>query len=169
MHQLMRIISVIERWVLTLLLVGMSLGYAGQVAIREISPELATRTSWIEELTLFAMVWLAFLGLGIALELGRHVAMESLVAKLGPVSRKWIFRLVNLVGFAFTAYLAKLGWDITTFVRASGQISPVLDISMAWLYGVLPVGFGLLALRYFLELIGYSDRSALRAQQHVEA
>ncbi len=70
---------------------------------------------------------------------------------------------------AFVAYLAKLGWDITVFVRESGQISPVLDVSMAWLYGVLPVGFGLLALRYLLELVGYSDRSRLRAQSHLES
>lgn len=169
MNGVMGIIRTIERWSLGVLLVGMSLGYAGQVAIRVISPELATRTSWIEELTVFAMVWLAFLGLGIALERGRHVAMESFVERLSPVKHKWMFRVINLVGFAFTAYLAKLGWDITAFVRDSGQISPVLDISMAWLYGVLPIGFGLLALRYLLELVGFSDRSRLRTQSHLES
>jgi len=165
----MRVIRALERWTLTVLLVGMSLGYAGQVAIRALSPELATRTSWVEELTVFAMVWLAFLGLGIALERGRHVAMESFVERFPPALHEWMFRVINLTGLAFVAYLAKLGWDITVFVRESGQISPVLDVSMAWLYGVLPVGFGLLALRYLLELVGYSDRSRLRAQSHLES
>jgi C4-dicarboxylate transporter DctQ subunit len=168
MHGVIRIIRAAERWALTALLIGMSLGYAGQVVIREVSPELATRTSWIEELTVFAMVWLAFLGLGITLERGRHVAMESFVEKFPLAGRKWTFRAVNLVGFAFALYLAKLGWDITVFVRDSGQISPVLDVSMAWLYGVLPIGFGLLALRYLLELAGFSDRSRLRAQSQLE-
>ncbi len=168
MDRVMRIIRAIERWTLAALLIGMSLGYAGQVIIRGVSPELATRTSWIEELTIFGMVWLAFLGLGITLERGRHVAMESFVEKLSPTARKRLFRVINLVGVAFAAYLAKLGWDITVFVRDSGQISPVLDVSMAWLYGVLPVGFGLLALRYLLELVGYSDRARLRAQAELE-
>ncbi|MCL4801370.1 MAG: TRAP transporter small permease [Burkholderiales bacterium] len=168
MHGVMRVIRAIERWTLTALLIGMSLGYAGQIVIRAVAPEVATRTSWIEELTVFAMVWLAFLGLGLTLERGRHVAMESLVRKLPPAARKWASRAVDLVGFAFAAYLAKLGWDITVFVRDSGQISPVLDVSMAWLYAVLPAGFGLLALRYLLELAGFSDRSRLRPQSQLE-
>ncbi|MCZ7563419.1 MAG: TRAP transporter small permease [Burkholderiales bacterium] len=121
MHGVMSVIRAVERWTLTALLIGMSLGYASQVVIREVAPEIATRTSWIEELTVFAMVWLAFLGLGLTLERGRHVAMGSFVEKLPPAARKWASRAVDLVGFAFAAYLAKLGWDITVFVRDSGR------------------------------------------------
>ena len=80
---------------------------------------------------------------------------------LAPVSQRAAKLAINLAGLVFSAYLAKIGYDITIFVANSGQTSPTLNISMLWLYVVMPAGFGLLALRYLIELVTPADRFAV--------
>jgi C4-dicarboxylate transporter DctQ subunit len=79
-----------------------------------------------------------------------------------PAQRRAAKLVINLAGLAFSTYLAKIGLDITIFVANSGQTSPTLNISMGWLYIVMPVGFGLLALRYLLEIVTPADRFAVQ-------
>jgi len=130
----------------------MAAAYAFNVAVRELAPTQAARFAWIEEACLFALAWVVFLGLGLALERGRHIAMTSLLERLAPGTRRGVRLAIDLVGVCFSLYIAKLALDITFFVMRSGQSSPTLDVSMAWLYAAMPVGFVLLALRYAMSL-----------------
>lgn len=129
----------------------MAFAYAMNVAVRELAPSYAARFAWIEEACLFALAWVVFLGLGLALERGRHIAMRSLLERLAAGPRRGVRLAIDLVGLAFSLYIAKLALDITLFVVRSGQTSPTLDVSMAWLYAAMPAGFVLLALRYALQ------------------
>lgn len=132
----------------------MAAAYAFNVAVRELAAVHAAKFAWIEEACLFALAWVVFLGLGLALERGRHIAMSTLVERLAPGTRRGVRLAVDLTGLAFSLYVAKLALDITLFVVRSGQESPTLEVSMGWLYAAMPVGFVLLALRYALGLRG---------------
>ena len=140
----------------------MALAYAFNVGVRELAATQAAKFAWIEEVCLFALAWVVFLGLGLALERGRHIAMTSLLERLVPGLRRGVKLLIDLTGLAFSLYIAKLALDITLFVVRSGQLSPTLDVSMGWLYAAMPVGFALLALRYALELPAREGRYAVR-------
>jgi C4-dicarboxylate transporter DctQ subunit len=146
----------------------MALAYAFNVAMRELAASYASRFAWIEEACLFALAWVVFLGLGLALERGRQIAMTSLLERMHPAIRRPVKVLIDLTGLLFSLYIAKLALDITLFVSRSGQTSPTLDVSMAWLYAAMPVGFCLLALRYALELPQPAGRLAVReaSQEH---
>jgi C4-dicarboxylate transporter DctQ subunit len=141
----------------------MALAYAFNVAVRELASTQASKFAWIEEACLFALAWVVFLGLGLALERGRHIAMTSLLERLASGLRRGVKLAIDLTGLAFSLYIAKLAFDITLFVVRSGQSSPTLDVSMGWLYAAMPVGFALLALRYALELRAREGRYAVRA------
>ncbi len=141
----------------------MAFAYALNVAVRELAPTYSARFAWIEEACLLALAWVVFLALGLALERGRHIAMTSVLARLAPGLRRGVKLAIDLAGIAFSLYIAKVSVDITLFVLRSGQTSPTLDISMAWLYAAMPVGFMLLALRYALELRAGEGRYAVRA------
>jgi C4-dicarboxylate transporter DctQ subunit len=141
----------------------MALAYAFNVAVRELAATQAAKFAWIEEACLFGLAWVVFLGLGLALERGRQIAMTSVLERLAPRLRRALKFLIDLVGLVFSLYIAKLALDNTLFVARSGQLSPTLDVSMAWLYAAMPVGFVLLALRYALELRGGEGRYAVRA------
>jgi C4-dicarboxylate transporter DctQ subunit len=153
----------LERGVLAALMILMAAAYALNVAVRELAPRQASAFAWIEEACLFSLAWVVFLGLGIALERGRHIAMTSLLERLAPGLRRPLKLVIDLTGIAFSLYVAKLSLDITLFVMRSGQSSPTLDVSMAWLYAAMPVGFVLLALRYALELRAAGGRLAAKA------
>jgi C4-dicarboxylate transporter DctQ subunit len=153
----------LESAVVAALMLLMALAYSLNVAVRELAPTQASRFAWIEEACLFALAWVVFLGLGLALERGRHIAMTSLLERLAPRSQRPIKLVIDLTGLAFSFYIAKLALDITLFVMRSGQASPTLDVSMAWLYGAMPVGFVLLGLRYALEVFRPQGRLAARS------
>jgi C4-dicarboxylate transporter DctQ subunit len=153
----------IERGAVAALMIAMALAYAFNVAVRELAPTHASTFAWIEEACLFSLAWVVFLGLGLALERGRHIAMTSLLERFAPRLRRALKLAIDLAGTLFSLYIAKLGLDITLFVVRSGQLSPTLDASMGWLYAAMPAGFVLLALRYALELPAAQGRLAARA------
>lgn len=159
-HMALRVLRTIERGLLACLMLAMSLAYVVNVAVRNIVPSLGPHFDWIEEATLITLAWVVFLGLGLALERGRHITMSAFRDRLRGPAKTWIVRAINLVGLVFSLYIAKIGMDITLFVYKSGQVSPTLNISMIWLYGAIPAGFALLALRYALELAGCGHRFA---------
>ena len=148
----------IESGLLGTLMVAMSLLYTLNVLVREIAPAYASRIAWIDELCLFGLAWVVFLGLGITLERGRHIGMTALLRSLAPGARRGVKLAIDLAGLAFSFYLAHVCLTVTLLVLQTGQVSPTLGVSMSWLYGPMPVGFGLLGLRYALELSGAGDR-----------
>jgi len=157
----MKTLRGIEGAVLGAIMLAMSFAYTINVAVRDLAPSLAPQLAWIEELCLFGLVWMIFLSLALALEGGRHIGMRMVLTRMPTASQRAAKLVINLAGLVFSAYLAKIGYDITVFVANSGQRSPTLDISMLWLYIVMPVGFGLLALRYLIELVTPADRFAI--------
>ncbi len=158
---LLNLIRGIERKLISVLMIAMPLTYCLNVGVRFFAPSIAPRLAWIEELVLFGLAWLVFTGLGLALERGRHIAMTALFNRLSARSRRAVGALVNLVGLLFCLFITNAGAELTLFVWKSGQVSPTLDVSMAWLYAPVPVGFALLSLRYLLELLRRDNRFTL--------
>lgn len=150
----------LEGFLLAVLMLAMSFVYTFNVLVREFAASYASRFAWIDEVCLFALAWMVFLGLGLTLERGRHISMTALLRALRPQLRRGTKLLIDLVGLAFSLYIAHISWTVTMLVLNSGQVSPTLNISMMWLYGPMPAGFALLSLRYALEFFGVTDRHA---------
>jgi C4-dicarboxylate transporter DctQ subunit len=148
----------LESLLLGVLMLAMSLLYTLNVLVREALPAYASRIAWIDELCLFGLAWVVFLGLGLTLERGRHIGMTALLQSLAPEMRRGMKLAIDLAGLAFSLYVAHICFTVTMLVLKSGQVSPTLGVSMSWLYGPMPFGFALLALRYALELSGLADR-----------
>jgi C4-dicarboxylate transporter DctQ subunit len=145
-------------------MLAMTFAYTANVLVRQFAATYASRFAWIDEACLFALAWMVFLGLGLALERGRHISMTSLMARLAPRLRRGTKFIIDLVGLVFSLYVAHTCYDVTLLVLKSGQVSPTLNVTMSWLYGPMPVGFVLLGLRYLLELIGATDRHVVAAE-----
>lgn len=138
-----------------LIMVGL---YCGAILVREIAPSYASQVAFVDEATRYFMVWMVFVALGLALARGRHIAMNVFQERFPEAFLRALRKLIDLVGFGFAAYVAWIGFDIAMRVTATGQVSPTLGISTGILYASMPVGFGLLALRYGLSLFGVIDR-----------
>lgn len=157
----MRLLSYIrlaERTFLVTLFLAMVVLFFGNVVAREIGGSFASKFAWIEEAVRFMNVFLVFIALGLALEKGRHVAIDTLRDRLPKHLRWGLLKGIDATGFVFSIYLTWLGIGLVQFVLMTGQRSPTLDIPMGWVYCAPVIGFGLLGLRFGLSFLGVIDR-----------
>ncbi|WP_320008010.1 TRAP transporter small permease [Maridesulfovibrio sp.] len=161
-------IRIVERILIisiNLIMVGL---YTFNVLVREIMPQYSSTFAWIDEATRLLMVWAVFLALGLALERGRQVAVTTLFEKMPDLPRKAVSILINLTGTVFSCYLVWLGITLVKFVMRTGQLSPTLGLPMYWLYIAPTVGFGLLGIRYLLELLNINNRHTRPVTAHTK-
>jgi TRAP-type C4-dicarboxylate transport system permease small subunit len=155
---LLTLLRRIERVFLVSVFLGMVALFALNVVGREIGGEIASRLTWIEEAVRLLNIFLVFGALGLALERGRHVGIDTLRRRLPKGPQRGIEKTIDAVGLLASLYLAWLALGLTQFVLQTGQRSPTLDVPMGWLYAAPIMGFVLLALRYALSLFGIIDR-----------
>lgn len=99
--------------------------------------------AWVEEATIFLMIWMTFIGAGIALRRGSHVAMTLLSERFPPRLTRWMFFLSQLAMFVFLSVVIWQGWSLAMSVE--GQRSAALGIPMTWPYLTMPIGAGFMA------------------------
>ncbi|GGA28347.1 TRAP transporter small permease [Neptunicoccus cionae] len=163
--KLLNLLRLVERTFLVSVFLAMVILFFGNVIAREIGGTFASRFAWIEEAVRFMNVFLVFIALGLTLEKGRHVGIDTLRNKLSGTPRIALLKLIDGVGFFFAIYLAWLGTSLVEFVLMTGQRSPTLNIPIGWVYMAPVTGFGLLALRFALSFFGVIDRFS--ENQHV--
>lgn len=103
---------------------------------------------WAEEVSQYLMVWVAFLGAGLALRQGRHVAVEMLQDCLPDGARRGLRWGLLAAMLAFLLATTVLGAMFAWFAR--DMETPVLNIPMAIPYAAVPVGAALLAIHLVL-------------------
>lgn len=147
-----------ERAVLVGIFILMVILFSLGVVAREVGGTFASQFAWVEEAVRLMNVFLVFLGLGLALERGKHVGIDTFRNRLPQAMRTAVQKLIDASGLLFALYLAWQGFGLVRFVLMTGQRSPTLDILMGWIYLAPVIGFLLLALRYGLSLFGAFDR-----------
>ena len=102
-----------------------------------------------DEAIRYLFVWAIFLGSAIAFRRNVHAAIGVIVANM-PGAMKRVALLFATAASAF--FFAVIFFSsITITMRARPQISPALEISMAWVYAAVPVGMAFLFV-YAIEL-----------------
>ncbi|MBZ0216248.1 MAG: TRAP transporter small permease [Fimbriimonadaceae bacterium] len=156
--QILGIWRLVERIFLVTVFLAMVVLFFFSVVVREIGGNLASDFAWIEEAVRFMNLFLVFCALGLALERGRHVGINTLRDRFPDRVRKWVLKFIDLIGFCFSVYLLTLAFRMVELVFATEQRSPTLDIPMGWIYVAPLAGFGLLAMRFALSFFGVIDR-----------
>ena len=94
---------------------------------------------WAEELSRYLMVWLTFLGAGLVLHFGGHLAIDNLQdavsERAGIILRASI--LLAVAGFA----VAMIWLGGSYIMRAWAQTTPVMELPFGLIYSTLPAGF----------------------------
>ncbi len=147
----------IERYGAALVMIVMTALYGFNVLVRFLAPAYASDFAWIDAAARLLMVWVVFLALGIALEVGRHVSVDLVRGRLSAAGERVLFAVIDVVGLVFSAGAAVLALQLTVFVMRTGQISPTLGTPAYFLYLAPAVGFTSLAFRYLLRLLAIRD------------
>ena len=103
--------------------------------------------SWAEELTLYVMVWIVFVGSSAAIRTRGHIAIDLLPLVLSPAGRRRLAIFVAVTVLAFLAVFFHYSLQHTLRVRASGQVTPVMQAPMWLAYLAMPAGSALMMLR----------------------
>ncbi|MEZ5812798.1 MAG: TRAP transporter small permease [Rhizobiaceae bacterium] len=158
MRKALSLLRTAERLSLVLIFLTMVGLYFINVVVRASGSSLASDLAWIEEAVRLMNVYLVFLALGLALERGRHVAVDTWRNAIAEATRLPLRKIIDTVGFVLALYLVWIGCEMTVFVFGTGQRSPTLGFPMGWIYVAPTIGFALLALRYLLSFAGVIDR-----------
>jgi len=111
---------------------------------------------WTEEVSQYLMIWIAYLGAGLALREGRHVALEMLHDRLPVALGRKVRMAVGGLVLAFLGAVTVLGFRFVVFVW--NQETPVLNISLGIPSLAIPIGTLLFALHLLLMFRNYVDR-----------
>ncbi|MCB1312694.1 MAG: TRAP transporter small permease [Sedimentitalea sp.] len=145
MRRLEQAFVALNAWAVIVALAGMVLVVGSNVALR-----YATGHSlpWADEVARYLMIWMTFLGAGLALRRGGHVAISNLQDVLP--GRAQVALRIALVAMllAFFVFMIVTGQDYMT--RMQYQKSPALRLPFIYIYAAMPIGFALLGVHLLL-------------------
>jgi TRAP-type C4-dicarboxylate transport system permease small subunit len=139
-----------NKWILAVLLAAMSVIVFANVTLRYLTHFSIT---WSEEVARYLMIWMTFLGTGLALRYGLHVAITNLQEILPPLLQRLARALVVLLLAAFLALMVLKGYDY--MMRARFQLTPATRIPFSYIYAAMPIGFVLTAIHLALVVRAY--------------
>ncbi len=129
-------------WLATALLFGMLGIVIVHVFYRYV---LADSFGWTEELSRTMMVWMAFLYFPTAHRYGMNVSLDLFVAAIQdrPIMR-YVGLAIELSVFVMLCGAIWLGWGLMS--RAGTSFTLALQLPLSYVYAIMPIGFGLVAL-----------------------
>ncbi len=139
MRRIERAFVTLNGAILVLGLAAMSVIVGWNVAGRYVTGNSLT---WADEVARYSMIWLTFLGSGLALRHGAHAAITNAQDALPGRGQRILRLAILLVLFAFFGFMVWVGIDYMN--RMSIQRSAALQVPMKWIYAAIPAGFALM-------------------------
>ena len=109
--------------------------------------------NWVEETSLYLMVWIVFVGGSIAIRTRGHMAIDLLPLALSPPNRRLLALVVAFASLVFFAVFFWYSLEHTLRVRSINQLTPVMQVPMWLTYLAMPVGSLLMALRTIQSIV----------------
>ena len=144
-----------EDWVLTLLVIVMVVLAGAQIVLRNV---FDSGFSWAEPVLRALVLWSAMLGAVIATRDDQHIGLDFIARFVSGTA----LRAARFIALAFAAALcATMAWHSWGLVQLDreGHTEGVLGIPAWMLELILPLGFGVMALRFLI-------RSVLPPKEH---
>lgn len=117
--------------------------------------------AWMEEGVVAIFVWLVFIGVSAAFRSHQHLRIDILVRFLGPRAAAVVGGIAVLLTFGMLLLLVVIGYDYAVFV--SGNRTPVLNISAAWVYVGLPLGMAAALVHVLRQIIDEGPAGVLKS------
>lgn len=103
--------------------------------------------SWAEEVTMYLIVWLVFVGGSATLRMYGHISIDLLPLALPPPAARRLKIFVSVTMLVFFATFFYYSGLHTLRVMNTGQLTPVLEAPMWLTYLAMPVGSVLMGIR----------------------
>lgn len=132
--------------VLAVLVVDIWIGVFGRYVF-------ALPVTWTEELARYLMIWAALLAVSCGIARREHVAVTALIDRLPVTVRRWLNGIIDLLAFAFFAFIGYFGIGMTQ--NGATQYATIFEMTMVLPFAAVPVSSALACVQ--LALMGTRD------------
>lgn len=109
---------------------------------------------WTEEISLIAMVWLAYIGASLSVIRRRHLRIEILPQLLfKKKAQKMMLIIANVAFFGFAVFVTYGTYEMTMLALRTNQVFAATGISKWVSIAATPVSFSLIAVRLVQDTI----------------
>lgn len=146
--------SILEKILITIMAV-MVINVLWQVASRYL---IQSPSSFTDELSRYLLIWLSILGASYATGKKMHLSIDLLATKLSHENSAKMNIIIYIVVAVFSLVVMVVGGARLVYITFTlSQTSPALEIPLAYVYSVLPIG-GLIILFYSIINIIYPEK-----------
>ncbi|WP_418648838.1 TRAP transporter small permease [Thauera butanivorans] len=140
-------------WVENVMMVVLML-VATIVAIVQVAARYVFNNSlyWSEELILYSLITMSFLAASMGVRYAAHISVEMLYAFAGPRLTRVLKYVAAVLGLLFAVSLIHYGGRLFINTLNMGQLSPAMQIPVAYVYLPIPIAGAFMTLRYLLIL-----------------
>lgn len=123
---------------------------------------LSEPSGWTEELARMLLIWIGILGGSYAYRTSSHLGLDLLKEKLNAKNQIKLGHIIDLCVFAFAAVVMIYGGFLLVVMTFElSQTTAVLGIPMAYVYLVIPMSGGLIALYAVLSMVARQEEASL--------
>jgi C4-dicarboxylate transporter DctQ subunit len=147
MKSLLRALGQLEEWILVIVLLSLALLTSAQVICRYV---LGFSFIWMDEISRYLGVFIAFLGAAIGVKYGTHFSMDLLYERISSDRFRHMLQvIVNLSCAAIFVMVAYYGWIQATKMWRFGVLTAVLKVPKYWAYLPIPFFSIIMTFRFF--------------------
>lgn len=140
-----KIFTNFEEYICTMLLSIMTVVVFYQVFCRFV---IKAALPWSEELSIYILAWVTFLGASIGVKRGAHIGVEAVIVLFPKKIQRYFVLLSYSICAVFFAMIVYYGMLIVQKQIITGQVSPAMRIPMYYAYLSVPVGSALIVIRF---------------------
>lgn len=104
--------------------------------------------TWAEELARYLMIWAALLAVSCGVARREHVAVTALLHRIPIHIRRWVDVGIDLLAFAFFAFLCYFGIGMTQ--QGSTQYATIFEMTMTIPFASVPISAALVCMQLVL-------------------
>ncbi len=142
-HWLSNMIFKLEKFIVIILGLVMLFSLAAGVVYRYV---LKSPLVWSDEVAIFSLIWLTFIGGSMSVKLGRTAVVTIFVDKFTGKVKKFLLGLSVLIVLVFAVYLLYLSLQWLSSPNILVQRSNSMNMPMIYAYLSVPVSFLFIAI-----------------------
>ena len=99
------------------------------------------------------LILVTFAGIGYAARKGRHIRMTAIFDTLSPKVQKILTIFISFVTMLTYVYVSSIALDYIEYTQMLGKVTSALEMPDWIRAAVIPIGFGLAAIQYLMNII----------------
>lgn len=143
-------VTIFTEWLLGISIILMAIILISNVIARKV---FSNSIPAADELGATLIILATFSGIGYAAKKGRHIRMSALFDAVPKKAQKVIIIFTSVITCITYLYVCYISFQYIGYTRMLGRVTSALEMP-AWIrVVVVPIGFGLGAIQYFLNII----------------